>query len=327
MAGVWLGLGDSAFIAGIGEKERDPARLAGAVVGGLILASVAAAACWCLVMIAYTLCTGMGGSGLEGLGRAAQALVDFRRTDLGLTIVRLLVTAIVDGGFLLVFAAFAAAVVRQPLHSYITAARHVRWRLLLAGMGLAALVLAPIVTAERVMGGGSLPILAVSPALGGRLLYGATALLLIPAAAAEELVFRGWLLRCTAAFNPRPVVLVVFTGVLFAAAHMDFNPDAFLTRALMGAGFAYMTLRLGGIEFSTGVHATHNILIIIFLEPLNMQSEPTTISAFSLLEDISLLVGYFIITEAVVHISRLRHWAGVRYEEISPPDNQPTLRA
>ena len=34
----------------------------------------------------------------------------------------------------------------------------------------------------------------------------------------------------------------------------------------MGAGFAYMTLRLGGIEFSTGVHAANNLLIVLFIQ-------------------------------------------------------------
>lgn len=323
MAGVWSGLGESAFLQGLNETERDGPRLTAAVVGGLILGVVAAAASWCLIMVPYTLWAGLGADGLEGLGRAAQAMVDPRRTDLDLAILRLAVTSIVDGAFLLVFAAFAAAVARQPLHSYITAARQVRWRLLLVGMGLAVLALAPIVTAEGVMGGAALPILAVSPGLGGRLLYGATSLLLVPAAAAEELVFRGWLVRRTAAFSLRPAVMIIFTGVLFAAAHLDFNPDAFLTRALMGAGFAYMTLRLGGIEFSAGVHATHNMLIVIFLAPLNLQSEPPSVSAFSLMEDIGLLAGYVIITEAVVHISWLRRWAGVRLGEISPPDDQP----
>jgi hypothetical protein len=130
-----------------------------------------------------------------------------------------------------------------------------------------------------------------------------------------------------AAFAPPSGILVVLTAILFAAAHFDFNPDAFLTRALMGAGFAYMTLRLGGIEFSTGVHAANNMLIVLFLEPLNLQAEHPALSAFSLLEDITLLVGYFLITEAVVHIPRLRRWAGVRGEELSPPDNGVVDRA
>jgi membrane protease YdiL (CAAX protease family) len=325
MAGVWSGLGQSPFLAHPDDRERDPLRLVGAVVGGLFVAVLAAVACWALVMIAYTLALGWGDQGLGGLGRAAQTLIDPNRNGLLSSLARLAVAAIVDGGFLLAFAACAAAVARQPLRRYVTAAPHIRGRLLLVGMALAVLALAPLVVAERALGGGPIPILAASPTLAGRVVYGAASLLLIPAAAAEELVFRGWLLRRTAAFNAQTGLLVVFTGILFAAAHFDFNPDAFLTRALMGAGFAYMTLRLGGIEFSSGVHAAHNMLIVLFLQPINLQAEPATISAFSLLEDLSLLVGYFIITEVVVHSSWLRDWAGVRRGELSPPDDRPHL--
>ena len=40
-------------------------------------------------------------------------------------------------------------------------------------------------------------------------------MLLIPAAAAEEIVFRGWLLRESAAVARNPVFLMVVNGVLF----------------------------------------------------------------------------------------------------------------
>jgi len=328
MAGVWSGLGGSAFLAGLGEKDRAPLRLIGAVAGGLVAAVVAAVAAWCLIMVAFTLISGQGAAGLLGMGRAAEALVDPAQTGLAVTVARLAVTSLVDGGFLLVFAAFAAAVGREPLHRSITAAPRVRWRLLLIGLGLAAVALIPIIVAERVFGGETtLPVLAISSSWGGRALYAACSLLLIPAAAAEELVFRGWLLRRVAAFAPPSAILVILTAILFAAAHFDFNPDAFLTRVLMGAGFAYMTLRLGGIEFSSGVHAANNMLIVLFLEPLNLQAEHPALSAFSLLEDITLLIGYFLITEAVIHIPQLRRWAGVRPEELSPPDDGVVDRA
>ncbi len=69
----------------------------------------------------------------------------------------------------------------------------------------------------------------------------------------------------------------------------------------MGAGFAYMTLRLGGIEFSTGVHATNNILIVLFIEPLTLKTAaaPTDLTTGRIIEDICLIAGYILITEAV----------------------------
>jgi membrane protease YdiL (CAAX protease family) len=123
-----------------------------------------------------------------------------------------------------------------------------------------------------------------------------------------------------AAFTRRPGVLIVVTALAFAAAHFDFAPDAFLTRALMGAGFAYMTLRLGGIELSTGAHAANNILILLFIEPRTVKaSAGHAVAAGIGLGDLVLVASYLLITEAVVRIAPLRQWAGVRPAEIAPP--------
>ena len=108
---------------------------------------------------------------------------------------------------------------------------------------------------------------------------------------------------------------------MFSAAHFDFSPDAFMTRALMGAGFAYMTLRLGGIEFSTGAHAANNLLIVLFVEPLALPAtgDVTNLTSGALLEDVILVAGYVAITESVARISSLRRWAGIQMDEIAPP--------
>ncbi len=323
MMGVWSGLAESPFLDGRPASDRNLLRLIGAVLGGLVVAAVAGIAAWCLTMVGFTTAIGLAPQGLQGLAQAARVLVNPAAEGLPVQIARLVVTAAVDGGFLLVFAAFAVAVAREPLHKAMTSAPQIRWRLVAAGMILAILMLTPLAVAERQFASdGAPPILTIGAGLPDRIAYGAAALLLLPAAAAEELVFRGWLLRRLAAFNAHSAVLIVGTGLVFAAAHLDFNPDAFMTRAIMGGGFAYMTLRLGGIEFSTGVHAAHNMLIVLLLEPLNFQPESTQISAFSLVEDLSLVVGYFIITEAVVHAPLLRRLTGVRRQDLSPPDNE-----
>ena len=279
----------------------------------------------CLTLIPLTLVLGHGSEGLVGLGEAANALADPKRNDLTIQIGRLVVTTCVDDGMLLVFAAFAAASAHQPLRALATGAPRFRWRLMLVGLALAALALTPLVTAQRALDNATtLPVLSVSHTLGGRGLYAFAALLLIPAAAVEELVFRGWLLRQIGAFSQRPVILIGLSSIIFAAAHFDFSPDAFLTRALMGAGLAYMSLRLGGIEFAVGAHAANNLLIVLFLQPLSVQAESQPVSMFELIEDATLLAGYFIATEAVVRWPWLRRLGDVRPAEISPPDNLTT---
>jgi hypothetical protein len=324
---LWAGLGKSVFLAEVGEEERAPLRLALTLIGGAIVAMIAGVCVWCLVMIPYTLASGLGGEGLKGLGEAALAVVTPRTWDLQTSVVFLVLTTAVDAAPMVAFVAFAAAMARRPLHAYATAAPHVRWRLLLAGMVLASLVLAPMVVAERTLGGdGPPPILTISPSLWGRLVYGLAALMLIPAAMAEELIFRGWLLRQSGAFAERTGALLLVSSVLFAGAHFAVDPggadpDAFLQLALMGAGFGYMTLRLGGIEFAAGAHAANNLLIVLFIHPLRPELPTNSGGPLSLVTDLALLSGYFIITEAIVRWPWLRALAGVRSGEISPPDD------
>ncbi len=298
--GVWAGLANSAFFADLTDHDRDPARIAATVVGGLCVGFIAAFACWLLVLVPYTIVVGLGDEGLRGLGKAAALFADPDAKGLNVTLLRLLESTVTDGAFPLVFVALAAVLAGHPFHHYVTVAAKIRWRLLFLGIGLAALAMAPLVAVDRLMTlrGAPIPILHISPDWGGRLAYGLSALLLIPAAAAEELMFRGWLLRQTAAFTRQPAVLLGFTALMFSAAHFDFSPDAFLTRALMGVGFAYMTLRLGGIEFSTGAHAANNLLIVFFVEPLALPAtgDVTNLTSGALLEDVILVAGYVAVT-------------------------------
>jgi membrane protease YdiL (CAAX protease family) len=322
--GVWAGLTDSAFLAGIDDRERDGARLATTVAGGFLLALLAAVCAMLLILVAYAILIGEGGRGVAILADVAAAVADPQAAAPGLSVLRLILATAVDGVFLVVFVAFGAVMVHRPLHAYVTAAPRVRWRLLAVAMALSAAAMAPVVLAEHLLvaGGGAPPVLGVSPLVSDRLAYALSALLLIPAAAAEELFFRGWLLRQTGAFLRRPAMLIAITSLSFSAMHLDFNPDAFLTRTLMGAGLAYMTLRLGGIEFAAGVHAVNNMLIVLFLQPLNLQqTEETSLSAYSLAEDFALLGGYVLITELVARVGPLRRVAGVRLEEVSRPQD------
>ena len=143
----------------------------------------------------------------------------------------------------------AALIAGRKIMSYVTAAPTFRWRLLAMGLLLSFLVIGPVVAISQFTDphAPTPPILGLSKTLSGRVGYAvACVLLLIPAAAAEEVVFRGWLLRQSAALSKNPIFLMALNGILFSAVHGEFAPDPFLTRALMGAGFVYMTLRLKG---------------------------------------------------------------------------------
>ena len=292
--GTVAGLADSAFLADVDAHDRDTARLALTLAGGVTLGYVAA------------------------------TLVDVALGGLPHTLQDLLFDTAANGMFWLTFVALAAVIAHHRLRAYLTAAAHIRWRLLALGLGLAVLALAPVVVADvlTASSGRTLAASWASIAPNGMVMAVLSTLLLILAAAAEELFFRGWLLRQTAAFTRRPVVLIVFTALVFSVLHRDFSPDGFLSRVVMGVGFAYMTLRLGGIEFSAGAHAANNILVVLFVEPLTLGASDAGagLSLTTLAGDAAIFAGYILITEMVARLPRLRQWANVKPEEISRID-------
>jgi membrane protease YdiL (CAAX protease family) len=321
--GIVAGLAESAFIADLGARDRAPIPIMATLAVGPLAAVVAAMAVMVLALTACTLLSGHGQDGLDGLERIVSALRTPGPPTLSAETLQLFLDASVNGVIALTFVAVAAVFARRPLHSYLTVAPQVRWRLLGIGLVFGALALTPVLFIDQAVSGVDAPppLTRLSPDLLSRIAYAVTSLLFIPAAAAEELFFRGWCLRLFAAFSRRPVYTVFGTALVFAALHLDFNPDSFLTRTLMGAGFAYMTLRLGGIEFSTAVHAVNNVLIILFVAPLTLQppEQGASITVESLLVDLAMAVGYLVITETVARSATLRRWAQVRNREISPP--------
>ncbi|HZZ34684.1 MAG TPA: type II CAAX endopeptidase family protein [Caulobacteraceae bacterium] len=320
---VVAGLGGSPFLAGVDARDREPARIAGTVLGGLGAGVLLGLVVGMAVLIAYAFAAGAGGAGVEGMLRQIVALLQADAPDLLAAVFILMVPAATNAPTALVFIAMAALLTHHRIRNYVTAAVRVRWRLLAAGLAMNVILTGALMLIDQWIAPGSkpAPILSVSAGMFGRAAYAIAAVaLLIPAAAAEEIVFRGWLLRQTAAFLRNPVTLLVVNGVLFSAIHLDFAPDAFLARSVMGAGFAYMTLRLGGIEFATGAHAANNILIVLFVEPLILKpSEPTGFSAGTVLEDVLLVIGYVVITELVVRWPRLRRLTRIQDEELSVP--------
>ena len=92
---------------------------------------------------------------------------------------------------------------------------------------------------------------------------------LLIAAAGEEVVCRGVLLRLTSQIARHPIVLCVINGVLFSALHLDPDPVAFVARAMSGAIWTWAAIRLGGLEFAIGAHLANNLMITLFWQPMS----------------------------------------------------------
>jgi membrane protease YdiL (CAAX protease family) len=79
-------------------------------------------------------------------------------------------------------------------------------------------------------------------------------------AAAEEYVFRGWLLQATGSFFRSPAVVLIPQAVLFAAAHGWGTPYGFASLTVFGIATGWLTIRTGGIEAALALHITTNVL-------------------------------------------------------------------
>ncbi|WP_051257172.1 CPBP family intramembrane glutamic endopeptidase [Brevundimonas aveniformis] len=143
-----------------------------------------------------------------------------------------------------------------------------------AVMFLVALALWPVMEWME-PGGGPGPLLDPAQTLDARLTYaaGVTAGLLV-AAAAEEIAFRGVLLRVTGSLTRSLIVILLVNGVLFSAIHLDPDPVAFAARAASGMVWAWAALRLGNLAFAIGAHLANNLFIALLQAPISEAAIP-----------------------------------------------------
>lgn len=101
----------------------------------------------------------------------------------------------------------------------------------------------------------------------------AAALLLTPLqCAAEEMVFRGYLMQAFGRLCRRPVVPAIASSVLFTLPHL-YNPEVAAYGLIimaanyfaMGLFLAAVTLRDGRLELAIGAHAGNNLLLVLFI--------------------------------------------------------------
>ncbi|MEV0396541.1 CPBP family glutamic-type intramembrane protease [Polymorphospora rubra] len=93
----------------------------------------------------------------------------------------------------------------------------------------------------------------------------AMVLLLVPfQAAAEEYVFRGWLLQAIGAFMRNPWPAIGFQALLFAAAHGWGTTWGFASLTVMGVVTGWLTVRTGGLEAAVALHVVNNVVAFGF---------------------------------------------------------------
>ncbi|PZG91249.1 CPBP family intramembrane metalloprotease domain-containing protein [Streptomyces sp. NTH33] len=78
--------------------------------------------------------------------------------------------------------------------------------------------------------------------------------------AAEEYLFRGWLLQAAGALVRFPWLVVLPQAALFAAAHGWGTPWGFADLLVFGLVAGWLTIRTGGLEAAIALHVVNNLL-------------------------------------------------------------------
>lgn len=304
----------SRFLSDLSPYDRDPWRTVFAVPVGVLAGAVAGL----LGAVSATLISLLIVSGLDGAPAAGDLFSVFSDPNLTEPTGRqslffLAVLAGVNLGAAVGFVFAAGAIHHRRIGDYVNRGQPLRWRLLLGGLVLVSGVMIAVTGVAAALGESlDPPLWKVSPNLVGRTLYASLAvLLLILASAAEELVFRGWLLKQSAAYIRNPIALMALNGLLFAAIHFDPNLDAFLVRAAMGAGLTWMALRLGGIELGVGAHAANNAVILLLIRPMTTRPDaPHEFKAGLIASALVVLAGFIGVAELSIRWPALRRWTG-----------------
>jgi membrane protease YdiL (CAAX protease family) len=259
------------FLALAGERERSLARLPGFIALCVVLATLGSVAVVVVILIIAGVLMGADGQSftealatLMDADRAGRSLASYAY-EFSMVGLSLFAAAIAIIGL-------ASRFYQRPMRSFLTVAPRFRWRLMLLGIAVATPIIALAVFAELAFSGVPLepPILRAQSLADGATYVAIAVVFLFLAALAEEMIFRGWLLQQTGALTRNLFVILAVNGVLFSLIHLDPDPGAFVVRAVMGAGWAWIALRLGGVEFGTGAHLANNMAVTLFVQPLTL---------------------------------------------------------
>jgi membrane protease YdiL (CAAX protease family) len=87
--------------------------------------------------------------------------------------------------------------------------------------------------------------------------------LVVAAPLVEEIVFRGFLLPGLAASRLRPGGALLFTSILWALLHGQYQPFYLAQIVVLGIVFGWLRVRSGTTTLTVGLHATVNLVSLV----------------------------------------------------------------
>ncbi len=218
-------------------------------------------------------------------------------------------------------AAFAIAVplvgwllMRRAARSWYTSKLRFRWRMLAAGLVLFCLATGVAMVLDGLINGfpKSSPLLRADESVAARMVYFLVTLgALTAAAAAEEVVTRGWLMQQTAVFTHNLVLILGVNAFAFMVVHLDPDPARNAALFLSGLSLSLIAVRTGGLEFGIGVHAANNLMLAWFSEPFRVTDLGGRMSAADLAVQAAVTLSGLALAELTLRWRPLREAAGL----------------
>ncbi|MFG3490214.1 lysostaphin resistance A-like protein [Streptomyces sp. NPDC094447] len=153
---------------------------------------------------------------------------------------------------------------KRPAGTLASVTGRLRWGWLGRCLGLAAAVLVVqnlLLVAWSLYADGSEAVTGETPGWAELALSLLVLWALVPfQAAAEEVVFRGWLVQFAGGILRTPWPGIAVSSVLFALAHGYGQLSGFLLLCYSAAWWAWLTVRTGGLEAVIAVHTVNNLI-------------------------------------------------------------------
>lgn len=94
-------------------------------------------------------------------------------------------------------------------------------------------------------------------------LFAAIVLVLPFQAAAEEIVFRGYLTQAVATWTRRVWPAALASSLMFVAVHPIHDAWSFADKLFFGLAMFWLTWRTGGLEAAIALHVVYNLLLVV----------------------------------------------------------------
>ncbi len=202
-----------------------------------------------------------------------------------------------------------------------------RWRWLIVCVGLAAAMAVVVAIATSLLpaeqGGASL-----TPPAGATLwLSLLVVILVVPVqAAAEEYIFRGYLMQSIGRWLRHPLFAILLPVPLFVIGHL-YDPVGQAAVALFAIAAGWLTWRTGGLEAAIAVHIVNNLLAFVTGIVAGTDPSAADVGWVSFATSVLLLGGYCLAVEYVLRRRPIARTYGLPRTQLPPPIPMPTPTA